>query len=104
MDILDDTYEVSGKRCDFVTKYIPEILGTEVILNNGDFIKLGNRLHAGSLMGDVRRLIQMIRTDYIGWEVDRFFRATKFALPMVATIGQNLFEKVFNDPKKLASA
>ena len=100
MDILDDTYEVSGKRCDFVTKYIPEILGTEVILNNGDFIKLGNRLHAGSLMGDGRRLIQMIRTDYIGWEVDRFFRATKFALPMVATIGQNLFEKVFNDPKK----
>ncbi len=99
MDILDDAYEVSGNRCDFVTERLPEILGAEKNLNNRDFIELGNRLHAGSLMGDGRRLIQTIRTDYIGWEVDRFFRATKFALPRVATVGQNLFDKVFNDPK-----
>ena len=100
MDILDDTYEVSGQRCDFVTERLPEILGAKESLNNRDFIELGNRLHAGSLMGDGRRLIQTIRTDYIGWEVDRFFRATKFALPLVATVGENLFDQVFNDPKK----
>ena len=100
MDILDDANEVSRQRCNFVTKHLPEILGAEESLNSRDYIELGNRLHAGSLMGDGRRLIQTIRTDYIGWEVDRFFRATKFALPMVATVGQNLFDKVFNDPKK----
>ena len=99
MDILDDAYEVSGKRRDFMTKHLSELLGAEESLNSKDFIELGNRLHAGSLMGDGRRLIQTIRTDYIGWEVDRFFRATKFALPMVATVGKNLFDKVFNDPK-----
>ena len=100
MDILDDTYEVSRQRCDFVTERLSEFLGDEESLNNRDFFELGNRLHAGSLMGDGRRLIQTIRTNYIGWEVDRFFRTTKFALPLVATVGQNLFDKVFNDPKK----
>ena len=99
MDILDDAYEVSGQRCDFVTERLSEFLGDEESLNNRDFFELGNRLHAGSLMGDGRRLIQTIRTDYIGWEVDRFFRTTKFALPLIATVGKNLFDKVFNDPK-----
>ena len=94
MDILDDAFEVSGPRCDFVTERLPEIIGTEESSNNGDFIELGNRLHAGSLMGDGRRLITAIRTDYIGWEVDRFFRATKFALPSVVTVGRALFERV----------
>ena len=100
MDILDDACEVSGQRCDFMTERLSKILGAEDSLNNRNFIELGNRLHAGSFMGDGRRLIQTIRTDYIGWEVDRFFRATNFALPLVATVGQNLFEKVFKDPKK----
>ena len=94
MDILDDAFEVSGPRRDFVTEHLPEILGAEQRSINGDFIELGNRLHAGSLMGDGRRLISTIRTDYIGWEVDRFFRAREFALPSVVTVGRALFEKV----------
>ena len=94
MDILDDALEVSGPRRDFVTEHLPEIIGAEQVSTDGDFIELGNRLHAGNLMGDGRRLITTIRTDYIGWQVDRFFRATKFALPSVVTVGQALFEKV----------
>ncbi len=94
MDILDDAFEVSGPRCDFVTERLPEIIGTGESSNNEDFIELGNRLHAGSLMADGRRLITAFRTDYIGWEVDRFFRATKFALPCVVTVGRALFERV----------
>lgn len=94
MDILDDAFEVSGPRRDFVTERLSEIIGAEQDSTNGDFIELGNRLHAGSLMGDGRRLVTTIRTDYIGWEVDRFFRATKFALPSVVTVGQAFFEKV----------
>lgn len=100
MDILDDACEVSGQRCNFMTKRLSKVLGAEDSLNHRNFIELGNRLHAGSVMGDGRRLIQTIRTDYIGWEVDRFFRANKFALPLVATVGQNLFDKVFDDPKQ----
>ena len=94
IDIIDDVFEVSGPRRDFMTDRLPEILGAEESWSSGDFIELGNRLHAGSLMGDGRRLITAIRTDFIGCEVDRFFRATKFALPGVVTVGRALFEKV----------
>ena len=93
IDIIDDVFEVSGPRRDFMTDRLPEILGAEERWSSEDFIELGNRLHAGSLMGDGRRLITAIRTDFIGCEVDRFFRATKLALPRVVTVGRTLFEK-----------
>ena len=32
-----------------------------------------------------------IRTDYIGHEIDRLFRAAKAARPMLVTVGQNLW-------------
>lgn len=57
MDILDDAFEVSGPRREFMTERLPELLRAEDGSNNGDFIELGNRLHAGSLMGDGRRLV-----------------------------------------------
>ena len=50
-------------------------------------------------LGDGRRLVTAIRTDYIGWEVDRFFRATKFALPRVVVVGKALFEGTFGLPQ-----
>ena len=94
IDIIDDVFEVSGPRRDFMTERLSEILGAEDSWSSADFIELGNRLHAGSLMGDGRRLITAIRTDFIGCDVDRFFRATKFALPRVVTVGRVLFEEV----------
>ena len=99
IDIIEDAFEVSGPRRDFVTQRLRKILDSEGNWAIEDFIELGNRLHAGSLMADGRRLVTAIRTDYIGWEVDRFFRATKFALPCVVTVGQALFEKVIDMSK-----
>ena len=99
VDILDDAFEVSGPRREFVAQHLSEILGPEECWNGEDFIELGLRLHAGNLLDDGRRLIASIRTDYIGWEVDRFFRATKFALPCVVAVGKALFERTFGLPQ-----
>ena len=93
VDIIDDAFEITGPRRDFMTKRLSLILGEEDAWAGEDFVELGNRLHAGSLLGDGRRLVTAIRTDYIGWEVDRFFRMTKYALPYVVAIGRNLFEE-----------
>ena len=100
IDVLDNAFEVGGPRCDFFINHIPEILEVEKCSNNSDFIELGNRLNACSLMGDGRRLITAFRTDYVGWEVDRFFRMTKFALPCVVTVGRELFERVVDRSKE----
>ncbi len=92
VDILDDAFGVSEPRREFMTEHASDFLRLEENRNSEDFIKFCNRFHAGYFMGDGRRLITAIRSDYIGWEVDRFFRATKFALPGVVTVGQNLFK------------
>ena len=57
-------------------------------------VNMGNRLNLGVLMKDGRKMISLVRTDYIGWEIDRFFRASKSAMPCIATIGQRLFDKI----------
>lgn len=93
IDMIDDAFEITGPRCDFMTEKLPLILGEEDVWAGEDFIELGNRLHAGSLLGDGRRLVTAIRTDYIGWEVDRFFRMTKYAVPYAIAVGRNLFEE-----------
>ena len=94
VDMLDNAFELSGPRRDLLSSRLPQILGSENSWTSTDLIDLGNRLHAGVIMGDERHHVNTIRTDYIGWEVDRFFRATKFALPGVVTVGQTLFEQV----------
>ena len=93
IDIIDEAFEITGPRRDFMTERLPLILGEEDAWAGEEFVELGNRLHAGSLLGDGRRLVTTIRTDYIGWEVDRFFRMTKYALPSVVAVGRNLFEE-----------
>ena len=100
VDIIDDAFEITGPRQDFITGRLPRILGEEDAWAGKDFVELGNRLHAGGLLGDGRRLVTTIRTDYIGWEVDRFFRMTKYALPCVVAVGRNLFEEAVQGSPK----
>ena len=94
VDILDDAFEINSPRLDFMLEQLPRFFGPECALSDEDFVELGNRLHAGILQGNRERLHTTIRTDYIGWEVDRFFRASGSALPGVVTVGRALFERV----------
>ena len=94
VDILDDLFEINSPRLDFMLERLPHVLGPECTLSDREFVELGNRLHAGILEGTRKRLHTTFRTDYIGWEVDRFFRASGFALPGVVTVGKALFERV----------
>lgn len=38
--------------------------------------------------------IRLHRTDYIGHEIDRFFRATKTALPGIVTVGETMIREM----------
>lgn len=100
VDIIDDAFEITGPRRDFMMERLPLIIGEEDVWAGEDFIELGNRLHAGSILGDGRRLVTTTRTDYIGWEVDRFFRMTKYGPPSVVVVGGNLFEEAVQGSPK----
>ena len=93
-DVVEGAFEVSQERRDFLTERISAILDPGADWPAKEFIELGNRLNLGALMKDSRRMISLVRTDYIGWEIDRFFRASKLAMPCIATIGQRLFDRI----------
>ncbi|MHC5020587.1 MAG: hypothetical protein ACYTGX_10825 [Planctomycetota bacterium] len=40
----------------------------------------------------------LTRSDFLGYEIDRFFRSTKAALPSCVTLGQNLAERIHLEP------
>lgn len=57
---------------------------------DGDYITLINNLNIGiSNLADGKSRIAY-RTDFIGFEIDRFFRVTEGCKPGLLTIGQNL--------------
>ncbi len=68
-------------------------------LNDGrigreDFAATANRLGAGTGTFVAGTWRNAVRTDYIGHEIDRLFRAAKAARPMVVSVGRNLWETV----------
>jgi hypothetical protein len=93
MDLVLDAVEISEIRAAYVSGNATRYLGREQAPFDADAAELANRLNAGQfdLMG--RRVRSVFRTDYIGHEIDRFFRTTKAALPGIVTIGQSLFER-----------
>ena len=98
IDLIENAVEISMPRRDFLLERIPAILGSPLSRSQRDFAQIGNRLNAATLIGDQRRWVASVRTDYLGWEVDRFFRASKSAIPCVVTVGDALFEEISNTP------
>ena len=103
IDIIDDAFDFTVTRRDFITDRLHLLLNEHGDYSDEDFLELGNRLHAGVLEMDGRRLVTTIRTDYIGWEVDRYFRMTKYALPCVVSVGKDLFEEILGDSPNAAT-
>ena len=102
MDLIVDALEISGVRAEYVGGNVGRYLGRENARFDGDAADLAGRLNAGQFDILGRRLRQVFRTDYIGHEVDRFFRTTKAALPGIVTVGQALFDHLRPDVKLVA--
>jgi hypothetical protein len=92
MDVIDHAADVSPKRREtfdgmygFLEKSLKKQHGTPP----GDETR-GEILHQLSA-GMYRSGSEVrVRSDFLGYEVDRFFRTTKAAYPQCVTIGQNL--------------
>lgn len=91
LDLIADALEISSMRADAVASNVGAYLGRSAARFDADAAELAGRLNAGQFNIAGRRLNRVFRTDYIGHEVDRFFRTTKFSLPGVVTVGQALY-------------
>jgi hypothetical protein len=103
MDLVEDAVEISKQRLEALVRRVgaylaPPQTAQEVSTSTplgASHVEALRRLNAGhfELVGG-HRLRQAFRTDFIGPDVDRFFRLTKFALPGLVMVGDNLMRRL----------
>ena len=92
IDVVQNATEIGSFRDDALHRFVPEILKERLGRdpNEREVSEVLNRLLLGGFepagwLGFYRR-----RSDFIGHEIDRFFRASKAALPGMVAIGQSM--------------
>jgi len=99
LDVIDHAADVSPKRresFDGMYGFLESTLAERFKVPPGDKTR-GEILHqisAGMYRADGQ---VRVRSDFLGYEVDRFFRTTKASTPQAVTIGQNLAARLFVD-------
>ena len=93
-DIVQEPIEVNVSRYEYLKDIVTQIQGrpSPVYRIDREFAEYCGRLNLGSpdIFGTGQRLTT--RTDYIGLEIDRFFRLTKLAIPKLLLVGQDLLD------------
>jgi len=85
VDLITHALDVAEIRREFLEPHVAALLtplGKPVVpVQYGDemFVHLCNRLGVSTSMRTEEKVLSSVRTDYIGWEIDRFFRITKVA-------------------------
>ena len=108
IDILNNYFDINSIRYDYHKKTIAEICEIRKIKSRENpsantfvedyqnfFAKLTGNLNLGITVIEGSKSKTYFRTDFIGPDVDRFFRCTKFTHPAFTVIGQTFFEFVF---------
>ncbi len=96
IDLVVEPIEMNLDRYDYIKDIVSTLKGGNSIIYRIDreYIEICNRLNLGSAdqLGEFGRV--QVRTDYIGLEIDRFFRTTKFCNPLLLGIGKTLMDKL----------
>jgi hypothetical protein len=96
MDIITDALDVGAVREKYLAGYVASLLSPlgeyprPVQAGNEDYIDLCNRLGIANQVKTSDKVYSSIRSDYIGWEIDRFFRLTKAAIEGGVLIGPEI--------------
>lgn len=101
LDLVEDAIEISGQRMahfenragDYLSPPQEDTGPSRPTAFGASHAEILRRLNAGHFeLAGGHRLRQAYRTDFIGPHIDRFFRITKFALPGLVMVGQDLMD------------
>lgn len=93
IDVITDALDVGTVREKYLAPHVPSLLSplgkpaNPVQAGDVSYINLCNRLGIASQVKTQGKVCSSIRSDYIGWEIDRFFRLTKAAIKHTVLIG-----------------
>ena len=108
IDIINYYFDINTIRYNYHSKTISEILRNRKI-KSGEYNQENNftendqrtiatfisNMNIGISIVEGSKIQTHVRTDFIGPDVDRFFRCTDFTHPSFTVIGQTLFNYVF---------
>ena len=96
VDVITDALDVATVREKYLAPHVASLLSPldkpAKFVQAGDdgYINLCNKLGIANQVKTKEKVLSSIRTDYIGWEIDRFFRLTKSAIKGAVLIGPEI--------------
>jgi hypothetical protein len=93
-DVISDCEELNRERYEHLKEAVAAINGfsSTVIEIDQAYLQACERLNLGMPMQGDGRLMPAAREDFIGLEIDRFFRLARQCHPRLLTVGQALFD------------
>lgn len=94
IDIIGEPAEVNMARFEYLKGHLPRLLGhtDKQYRIDEDFIELCKKMNLANISIADGKMTKQIRPDFIGLEIDRFFRLTKFCRPRILTVGDSLIQ------------
>jgi hypothetical protein len=96
IDLIKEALDVGIVREKFLAPHVVSLLSPlgkatkPVLAGDPAYINLCNRLGIANQVSAGGKVHSSVRTDYIGWEIDRFFRLTKAAIKGTVLIGPEI--------------
>lgn len=96
IDLVTDALEVGTVREKYLAPHVASLLSPlgkfprPVQVGDDGYINLCNRLGIANQVKAKGKVHSSIRTDYIGWQIDRFFRLTKAAIKGGVLVGPEI--------------
>ena len=96
MDIVTDALDVASVREKHLAPHVVSLLSSlenpakSVQAGDNNYINLCNRLGIANQVKTKEKVISSIRSDYIGYEIDRFFRLTNAAIEGTVLVGPSI--------------
>lgn len=96
IDTIEHASSLGNLRDDYLLQMIPQIRERShgAPVPAAEITEVANRLCFGTSEARAWSRLQRYRTDYIGHEIDRFFRSTKAALPGTVAIGKTMADRL----------
>jgi hypothetical protein len=93
VDLMTNALHLPDRRYAYFEDKIMDLLGSEARLSEidpGDYAALCYGLNFRPARAPTKELLGVTRSDYVGMQIDRFFRAAKACKPRFVTLGEAL--------------
>ena len=105
IDLILEPLEVNVERYEHLKDVVAQLNGIRSAVYEVDrtYVDICNRLNLGAVSAFDPRFRVQVRTDYVGLEIDRFFRLTQFCKPLILGVGDTLMRHLPHETRDISA-